>query len=350
MLLAALAASQPPSRLARPTPAVAANWLEMNFWLSGPRYDAELPPCDSGWALSDIRGNFGTKEGRFWNSDLSIVEVRPSPAGRVPALGRGHRSAALVLRQGAGLRRPLAAGPLFDRRGRRRDRRELGRGMVRGRARPQLGLQPALQDGAALTCSGSTKRIDRSGTARSTSEPVSFPFCSCNVLVLSGTASLIGPVSAGGVHGSVCHPCGDSPRSSGSRHHHQRGARARPATGPPRAAAAPARPVRLLRSGAVVVAELLPGQRRARPRGRRAMRHRPALFLRGAWPVAAVRARLPARVPGAGAAAQPRTDVLDARPDAGAAARLSASGISTAPAAGSTPRPISIWCERPAAR
>ena len=61
--------------MARTTPAAAANWLELNFWLSGPRYDAEIPPCDSGWVLSDIRGNFGTKERRFWNSDLSIVEV-----------------------------------------------------------------------------------------------------------------------------------------------------------------------------------------------------------------------------------------------------------------------------------
>ena len=27
------------------TPATAANWLEMNFWMSGPRYDGVLPPC-----------------------------------------------------------------------------------------------------------------------------------------------------------------------------------------------------------------------------------------------------------------------------------------------------------------
>jgi hypothetical protein len=55
-------------------PAAAASWLEKNFWLSGPRYDAVLPPCESGWALDTIRSRFGTKESRFWNSDLAIVE------------------------------------------------------------------------------------------------------------------------------------------------------------------------------------------------------------------------------------------------------------------------------------
>ena len=40
-----------------------------------PALRREIPPCDSGWVLSDIRGNFGTKERRFWNSDLSIVDV-----------------------------------------------------------------------------------------------------------------------------------------------------------------------------------------------------------------------------------------------------------------------------------
>ena len=56
-------------------PAAAANWLEKNFWLSGPRYDAVLPPCDSGWALSTIRDRFAAKEGQFWNSNLAIVDV-----------------------------------------------------------------------------------------------------------------------------------------------------------------------------------------------------------------------------------------------------------------------------------
>jgi hypothetical protein len=53
------------------TPAPAANWLEMNFWLSGPRYDGVLPGCDA--ALGTIASRFATKEGRFWNSELQIV-------------------------------------------------------------------------------------------------------------------------------------------------------------------------------------------------------------------------------------------------------------------------------------
>jgi hypothetical protein len=54
-------------------PAKAASWLEMNFWLSGPRYDANPPPCDNGFALGTIQRKFAEKEGRFWNSSLQIV-------------------------------------------------------------------------------------------------------------------------------------------------------------------------------------------------------------------------------------------------------------------------------------
>jgi hypothetical protein len=55
------------------SPSQAANWLEMNFWLSGPRYSGKVPPCDNGWALSSIQHKFASKEGRFWNSALTIT-------------------------------------------------------------------------------------------------------------------------------------------------------------------------------------------------------------------------------------------------------------------------------------
>ncbi|MES1154973.1 MAG: hypothetical protein ABUL48_00950 [Pseudorhodoplanes sp.] len=55
------------------TPLQAANWLEMNFWMSGPRYSGRVPACDSGWALARIQYKFASKEGRFWNSSLSIT-------------------------------------------------------------------------------------------------------------------------------------------------------------------------------------------------------------------------------------------------------------------------------------
>lgn len=61
-LLAALAFAQK---------AEAANPLELNFWLSGPRYDGVLPPCESG--LKSITEKFAEKEGTFWNSALRIV-------------------------------------------------------------------------------------------------------------------------------------------------------------------------------------------------------------------------------------------------------------------------------------
>ncbi|HZO44250.1 MAG TPA: hypothetical protein VFB68_00010 [Xanthobacteraceae bacterium] len=52
--------------------ASAASILELNFWLSGPRYHGALPPCDSRAALDIVAAKFAQKEGRFWNSDLRI--------------------------------------------------------------------------------------------------------------------------------------------------------------------------------------------------------------------------------------------------------------------------------------
>jgi hypothetical protein len=74
------------------TPASAANWFEKTFYLIGPRYDAVLPPCDASSALANIQSRFARKEGRFWNSDLRIVEfdsvretaLRPWAEGTLP--------------------------------------------------------------------------------------------------------------------------------------------------------------------------------------------------------------------------------------------------------------------------
>jgi len=54
-------------------PGQAAGFLEMNFYLSGPRYDAWVPPCNDALALGKIRARFGSKEGQFWNSALRIL-------------------------------------------------------------------------------------------------------------------------------------------------------------------------------------------------------------------------------------------------------------------------------------
>jgi len=51
--------------------AQAANPLEKNFWLSGPRYDGNLAPCEQ--ALSTISSQFQEKESKFWNSALVIT-------------------------------------------------------------------------------------------------------------------------------------------------------------------------------------------------------------------------------------------------------------------------------------
>ena len=55
-----------------PMPSQAAGLLEKNFYLSGPRYDSILPPCDA--ALGTIASRFATKESRFWSSNLQITD------------------------------------------------------------------------------------------------------------------------------------------------------------------------------------------------------------------------------------------------------------------------------------
>ena len=71
-------------------PAQAAGLLEKNFYLSGPRYDGALPPCEAG--LDTIAWQFAQKESRFWNSDLQIlgferirqIAFSPWAAGTIP--------------------------------------------------------------------------------------------------------------------------------------------------------------------------------------------------------------------------------------------------------------------------
>jgi hypothetical protein len=53
--------------------ASAASWYEMHHYLTGPRYDGVLPPCDLPSVLGKISARFTEKEGRFWNSALTIV-------------------------------------------------------------------------------------------------------------------------------------------------------------------------------------------------------------------------------------------------------------------------------------
>ena len=72
------------------TPAEAASWLEKNFYLSGANYDGDLPPCEA--ALGTIVSRFAEKEGRFWNSNLQILDFervrqiafRPWAKGTIP--------------------------------------------------------------------------------------------------------------------------------------------------------------------------------------------------------------------------------------------------------------------------
>ena len=83
--------------------AQAANPLELNFWLSGPRYDGDLPACES--ALPSITYQFREKESTFWNSALEItayskiheVAFRPWQSDNIP---RRYCSGEVLLNDG----------------------------------------------------------------------------------------------------------------------------------------------------------------------------------------------------------------------------------------------------------
>ena len=57
--------------------AQAANPLELNFGLFGPKYDGSVAECDR--ALSTIASQFQEKEGKFWNSDAGYHRLRAYP-------------------------------------------------------------------------------------------------------------------------------------------------------------------------------------------------------------------------------------------------------------------------------
>jgi hypothetical protein len=50
-----------------------ASLLELNFWLSGPRYDAVVPLCSDPAALAKVQARFAEKEDKFWDPTLRIL-------------------------------------------------------------------------------------------------------------------------------------------------------------------------------------------------------------------------------------------------------------------------------------
>ena len=55
------------------SPSHAANWLEKNFWLSGPRYSGKVPACEDSWALSTIQHRFATWDLAPFTDDATFV-------------------------------------------------------------------------------------------------------------------------------------------------------------------------------------------------------------------------------------------------------------------------------------
>jgi hypothetical protein len=80
----------------------AASPLERNTYLSGPRYDARIAPCEA--ALGFISAQFAEKESKFWNSALQITgysDVREHAARQAPdSIPRRSCSARAMLNDG----------------------------------------------------------------------------------------------------------------------------------------------------------------------------------------------------------------------------------------------------------
>jgi hypothetical protein len=76
--------------LASAQSAQAANGFELNFWLSGPKYDGRVAPCEK--ALGTITNEFWEKESTYWNSKLKItgygdiheIAFRPWQSDNIP--------------------------------------------------------------------------------------------------------------------------------------------------------------------------------------------------------------------------------------------------------------------------
>ncbi len=83
--------------------AEAANGFELNFWLSGPRYDGRVAECPA--ALATISSQFQEKESTYWNSALQItgyaqiheIAFRPWQSDNIP---RRYCSANVLLNDG----------------------------------------------------------------------------------------------------------------------------------------------------------------------------------------------------------------------------------------------------------
>ena len=91
----------------------AANIFELNFWLSGPRYDAVVPLCEDYSVMNKIQGRFAQKESQYWNSALQIVgfesvrEISFRP-GHYAAIPRRFCQGKVLINDGT--RRPIYYG------------------------------------------------------------------------------------------------------------------------------------------------------------------------------------------------------------------------------------------------
>ena len=151
-------------------PAQAANWLEKQIYMSGAEFDGVLPSCEA--ALGKIASRFAQKESRFWNSNLQILgfeKVRqtafsPWASDTIP---RRFCSAVALVSDGRKHRVDYWIGEDTGTIG-----AELGRRMVRRRARPQLGLQSAPARWRVLKRTPLLSRVLQGDIVRTAGQPV----------------------------------------------------------------------------------------------------------------------------------------------------------------------------------
>ena len=102
-LVAALAAFACGGLALSGSSAQAANALELNFGLFGPKYDGNVAPCEQ--AVPTITWQFKDKESTYWNSSLTItgfdriheIAFRPWQSDNIP---RRYCSASVLMSDG----------------------------------------------------------------------------------------------------------------------------------------------------------------------------------------------------------------------------------------------------------
>ena len=115
-------------------------------------FDAQIPGCQDSSVLERVSTNFAESEAKYWNSSMTILSFDTIARTALAPLGPRYLSASVLHCDRHHLRRCPPQGRLLGAREPRHHRRDLGRRVLRPRARPRtrLRLRHRLPDGASL--------------------------------------------------------------------------------------------------------------------------------------------------------------------------------------------------------